>query len=52
MRYGIPLKCFRDQGVDVAQMQTPFVLSGTGAGDVSLAEVRLGMDAEQVLACD
>ncbi|QZH75698.1 MAG: exo 1,3/1,4-beta-D-glucan glucohydrolase [Erythrobacter sp.] len=52
VRYGIPLKCFRDQGVDVTQMQTPFVLSGTGAGDVSLAEVRLGMDAEQVLACE
>ena len=52
VRYGIPIKCFRDMGIDVTQVGTPFVLATSGAGAVSLAEVRLGMDAQQVLPCN
>ena len=51
VRYGLPLRCLRDKGIDMASMATPFILATEGAGDVSLAEVRLGMDAEQVLPC-
>ncbi len=50
-RYGIPLKCLRDKGVDMTRVSAPFILQTRGGGDVSLAEVRLGMDAEVVLPC-
>ncbi|VVT01283.1 glycoside hydrolase family 3 protein [Erythrobacter sp. EC-HK427] len=52
VRYGIPLKCFRDKGADMTRIPTPFLFGGTGAGEVALAEVRLGMDAEVILPCD
>ncbi len=50
-RYGLALKCLRDKGVDMANVGAPFILATEGGGDLALAEVRLGMDAEVVLPC-
>lgn len=51
VRYGIPLKCLRDKGADVAQLNRPFILETEGKADFAIAEVRLGSDAEQILPC-
>jgi beta-glucosidase len=51
VRYGIPLKCLRGKGADVASLDRPFVLETQGRADYAIAEVRLGSDAEQVLPC-
>ncbi|NBB26079.1 1,4-beta-D-glucan glucohydrolase [Porphyrobacter sp. SLTP] len=51
VRYGIPLKCLRDKGADVAKLTRPFVLETEGKADFAIAEVRLGSDAEAVLLC-
>lgn len=51
VRYGLPLKCLREKGIDMASVTAPFILTSEGAGDLALAEVRLGMDAEVVLPC-
>ncbi len=51
IRYGLPLKCLRDKGADVSRLTRPFVLETEGKADFAIAEVRLGTDAEQVLAC-
>ena len=51
VRYGIPLKCLRDKGADVAKLTRPFVLETEGKADFAIAEVRLGSDAQQVLPC-
>lgn len=51
VRYGIPLKCLRGKGADVAKLDRPFVLETQGKADYAIAEVRLGSDAEQVLPC-
>jgi beta-glucosidase len=52
VRYGIPLKCLRNKGADVAQLTEPFVLTTTGKADYAIGEVRLGTDAEVVLPCN
>ncbi len=51
VRYGIPLKCLRDKGVDVTRLTEPFVLRTRGKADFAIGEVRLGMDAEKILPC-
>ncbi len=51
VRYGLQLKCFAGRGVDMTKVTEPFVLTLEGAADVSVAEVRLGSDAEVVLGC-
>lgn len=51
VRYGIPLKCLRDKGANVADLNRPFVLETEGKADFAIAEVRLGSDAEQILPC-
>jgi len=51
VRYGIPLECFAQKGVDVTKVTAPFVLQTRGATDYSLADVRLGTDAEVTLTC-
>ncbi len=51
VRYGVSLKCFRDKGVDMTKIGTPFVLATKGPTDIALAEVRLGTDAEVMLPC-
>ncbi len=51
VRYGIPLKCLRDKGADVAALTEPFVLTTTGRADYAIGEVRLGTDADVVLPC-
>ncbi len=51
VRYGIPLKCLRDKGADMAALTYPMVLSVSGPADLALGEVRLGTDAETVLPC-
>jgi beta-glucosidase len=50
-RYGLPLKCLRDKGIDMAAVATPFIFATEGRADFALAEVRLGTDAEVVLPC-
>jgi beta-glucosidase len=50
-RYGLPLKCLRDKGIDMAAVATPFIFASEGAADYTLAEVRLGTDAQVVLPC-
>lgn len=52
VRYGLPLKCLRDKGVDVTSVGSPFILATEGPAEFSIGEVRLGMDAEQILQCD
>ena len=52
VRYGIPLKCLRDKGVEMSALNTPFILVTRGQTDFSLGEVRLGTDAEVVLPCN
>jgi len=51
VRYGIPLKCLRDKGIDMTKVAMPFVLATSGAADFALSEVRLGTDAQVVLPC-
>jgi len=51
VRYGVQLKCFAAKGVDMTKVTAPFVLTVDGPTDLSLAEVRLGSDAEVVLGC-
>ncbi|MXO70673.1 1,4-beta-D-glucan glucohydrolase [Altererythrobacter buctensis] len=51
VRYGMALRCLRDKGIDMASLGAPFILTTSGAADLSLAEVRLGTDAEVVLPC-
>jgi beta-glucosidase len=51
VRYGIPLKCLRDKGVDMSKVAAPFILATEGAADFAISEVRLGTDAQVVLSC-
>jgi len=51
VRYGIPLKCLRDKGIDVSKVAAPFILATEGAADFALSDVRLGTDAQVVLPC-
>ena len=51
VRYGLPLKCLKAKGADVAALNRPFVLETEGRADYAIAEVRLGSDAERVLPC-
>ncbi|WP_247717961.1 glycoside hydrolase family 3 protein [Qipengyuania proteolytica] len=51
VRYGIPLKCLRNGGADMAQLTQPFVLTTSGRADYAIGEVRLGSDAEVVVPC-
>ena len=51
VRYGVPLRCLRDKGVDMTKVTAPFILQTQGPATYSLAEVRLGTDAQEVLPC-
>jgi beta-glucosidase len=51
IRYGMPLKCLASKGADMSRVTAPFIFETTGPADYSLAEVRLGTDAQQVLPC-
>ena len=51
VRYGVSLKCLAGKGADMTKVNTPFLLQTEGKTDYSLAEVRLGTDAEVVLPC-
>lgn len=51
VRYGIPLKCLRQQGAEVTNLTQPFVLTTNGRADYAIGEVRLGTDAQVVLPC-
>lgn len=51
VRYGVPLKCFRNKGADMTDLTMPFVLKTRGRADFAIGEVRLGTDAEVVLPC-
>ena len=49
--YGVPLKCFAGQGVDMAHVEMPFALTSSGEATISLAKVSLGTVADQIVAC-
>jgi beta-glucosidase len=51
VRYGLPLKCLRDKGLDMAAISGPLILATEGTADFLLSDVRLGTDAEVVLPC-
>lgn len=51
VRYGIPLRCLREQGADMRALAKPFMLTVDGAADFAIGEVRLGTDAEKVMPC-
>ena len=51
VRYGLPLKCLAAHGADMAHLGEAFRLTLDGPGDVTIGEVRLGNDAEQILPC-
>jgi beta-glucosidase len=51
VRYGIPLKCLRDKGIDMTKVAAPFILATKGAADFAISDVRLGTDAQVVLPC-
>lgn len=51
IRYGIPLRCLRDQGAGMSALGKPFMLTVDGAADFAIGEVRLGTDAERVVPC-
>ncbi|HEX6219133.1 MAG TPA: putative glycoside hydrolase, partial [Sphingomicrobium sp.] len=51
VRYGLPLKCLAAAGGKLDKVTAPFVLETRGKADYSLSEVRLGTDADKVLAC-
>ena len=49
--YGLPLKCLRDKGADLAKVTEPFVIRTTGQADYAIGEVRLGTEADVTLPC-
>ncbi|WP_353228836.1 glycoside hydrolase family 3 N-terminal domain-containing protein [Novosphingobium sp.] len=51
VRYGLPLKCFAAHGADMTRIAEAFRLSADGPADVTLTEVRLGNDPEEILPC-
>jgi beta-glucosidase len=51
VRYGIPLKCLRDKGIDMSKVAAPFIFATKGAADFAISDVRLGTDAQAVLPC-
>ena len=51
VRYGLPLKCLATHGADMTSLNEAFRLSIDGPGDITIGEVRLGNDAEQMLPC-
>lgn len=48
---GVPLQCLRKAGASVGAVDAPLILSTPGAMTVSLARVKLGMDAQVRLDC-
>ncbi len=48
---GVPLKCLRAAGADVARLDVPFALEASAATDLSLATVSAGTDVEHVMPC-
>jgi beta-glucosidase len=48
---GIPLKCFRAAGADMAKLAVPFTLRAARGTEIDLQEVDTGTTAEVVLAC-
>ncbi|HVI99364.1 MAG TPA: exo 1,3/1,4-beta-D-glucan glucohydrolase [Sphingomonas sp.] len=49
--YGVPLKCFATQGVDMTKLDVPFALTASGKAAISLATVQLGTVADRIVAC-
>lgn len=50
-RLGVPLQCLRKAGANMGTVDAPFVVSTAGTLKLSLAQVKLGMDADVRLAC-
>ena len=49
--YGVPLKCFAGQGVDMGTISVPFALQADGPAVFSLSRVALGTAVDRTLAC-
>ncbi|HEY4144379.1 glycoside hydrolase family 3 protein [Pinirhizobacter sp.] len=50
-RIGIPLKCFRVAGTNMAKVMQPVVLEGGDSADIAVSRVWLGMDVDKVVDC-
>jgi beta-glucosidase len=50
-KVGVPLKCFRVAGADMAKVTQPLVLDGSKSADVALSRVWLSTDADKVVGC-
>lgn len=51
-RLAIPLQCFAERGVDMASVDSGFVLATEGRLDLTVASIKLGSSAEGRIACD
>ena len=51
VRYGVPLRCFANKGVDMRKVSAPFILTTQGRADFAIADVRLGTDPGVLLPC-
>ena len=50
-RIGVPLKCVRKGGGNMAKLEVPFGLEASKGTSITLHEVAYGTDAEQVVDC-
>ncbi|WP_064748032.1 glycoside hydrolase family 3 protein [Lysobacter antibioticus] len=50
-RIGVPLKCLRAAGADMAKLEIPFGLQAGAGTSLTLHEVAYGTDAEKVIDC-
>ncbi|MGO1002548.1 glycoside hydrolase family 3 N-terminal domain-containing protein [Lysobacter sp. CA196] len=51
LRVGVPLKCVRAGGADMAKLEVPFGLQASAGTTITLHEVAYGTDADRVADC-
>jgi beta-glucosidase len=51
MRVGIPLKCFRNAGVDMRHVRVPFRLQTAAHDVISISKVAVGTHVDHTLPC-
>lgn len=51
LRIGVPLKCVRAGGADMAKLKVPFGLQASAGTTITLHEVAYGTDADRVVDC-
>jgi len=50
-RIGVPLKCFRDGGVEMGRVATGFALRTAGELEITFNDISLATDADTTVAC-